>query len=46
VEQLALETLEERLGEGIVTVTSEVRMWSAIDQPTTFLEQMSITVAR
>ncbi len=30
----------------IASVTSEVRMWSAIEQPTTFLEQMSITVAR
>ncbi|GHE92076.1 hypothetical protein GCM10014715_55600 [Streptomyces spiralis] len=30
----------------IASVTSEVRMWSAIDQPTTFLEQMSITGAR
>lgn len=29
----------------IASVTSEVRMWSAIDQPTAFLEQMSITVA-
>lgn len=30
----------------IASVTSEVRMWSAIDQPATFLEQMSITGAR
>lgn len=30
----------------ITSVTSEVRMWSAIDRPTTFLEQISITVAR
>ncbi|GAA3285770.1 hypothetical protein GCM10010493_77690 [Streptomyces lavendulae subsp. grasserius] len=30
----------------IASVTSEVRMWSAIDQLTTFLEQMSFTVAR
>lgn len=30
----------------IASVTREVRMWLAIDQPTTFLEQMSMTVAR
>ncbi|MDQ1005625.1 hypothetical protein QFZ82_000109 [Streptomyces sp. V4I23] len=97
MEQLALEALEERFGEGIViaradaahaaadavpagdlgeggravlgapvavettlwtrspraaaaisiaSVTREVCLWSAIDQPTAFLEQMSITVAR